>query len=438
MVIDWWWLIVGIIVGWIIEWVIDWLFWRRDDEKLRAKLSQAEAENSRLRAQVADAEAKAGRLAQLERDSKLCQVKLSDAEETVERLRGEFNALALETPPDEDCLERLEGVGSDFARRFNGAGIVTFAQLAGTQPERVRQAIQPEAWQKIDPPGWIARAQEFARHKVEASQRIRTQFDETERMREKLAQAEAENSRLQALLAECEEKSTALGAVAADHSRFAGGEVSLSQLAGRPSRSIPPRRDNLEIIDGIGPTYAKRLNEADIFSFAQLAELTPAQIRDIIKPAAWQKIEAESWISQAERLGRPDELEKIVGVGEVYANRLKGAGVHSFGQLAQLTPEHVREIINPEDWHNIEPESWITQAGYLASPDQLEEIDGIGDIYAQRLNEAGIYSFEQLAQSSVDRIQEIISAEGWQKIEPESWIAQAKKLAAKKRSSNEV
>jgi predicted flap endonuclease-1-like 5' DNA nuclease len=198
-------------------------------------------------------------------------------------------------------------------------------------------------------------------------------------------------------------------------------------------RQIPPRRDNLEVIDGIGPTYAKRLNEAGILSFAQLAELTPEQIREIIKPAAWQKIDAESWISQAERLGRPEELEKIIGIGEVYANRLKGAGVHTFGQLAQLTPEHVHEIINPEDWHNIDSASWITQAGYLANPDQLEEIDGIGDVYAQRLNEAGIYTFEQLAQLSVDRIQEIISAEEWQKIEPESWIAQANKLAAKKR-----
>lgn len=433
MVIDWWWLIVGIIVGWVIEWIIDWLFWRRDDEKLRVKLSQAEAENSRLRVQVTEAEAKAARLAQVERDSKLCQVKLADAEETVERLRSEFNALALETPPDEDCLERITGVGADFARRFNGANIVTFAQLAGTPPERVRPIIQPEEWQNIDPPGWIARAKEFARHKADAAQRIRTQFDENEQIREKLAQAEAEKGRLQTLLTECEEKSQELAAVADTSTRLAGGAVSLSQLAGVPARQIPPRRDNLEVIDGIGPTYAKRLNEAGILSFAQLAELTPEQIREIIKPAAWQKIDAESWISQAERLGRPEELEKIIGIGEVYANRLKGAGVHTFGQLAQLTPEHVHEIINPEDWHNLDSASWITQAGYLANPDQLEEIDGIGDIYAQRLNEAGIFAFEQLAQLSVDRIQEIISAEEWQKIEPESWIAQAKKLAAKKR-----
>lgn len=435
MMIDWWWLIVGIIVGWVIEWVIDWLFWRRDDEKLRNKLSQAEAENGRLRAQLSEAEAKVTRQAQLERDSKLCQTKLADAEETVERLRGEFNALALETPPDEDCLERIEGVGADFARRLNGANIVTFAQLAQTQPERVRQVIQPEEWQTVDSPAWIARAKEFARHKADASQRIRTQFEENEQIREKLAQAEAENNRLQTLLTECEEKSSglaALGAAATDHSRFTGGEVNLSQLTDAPAHQIPPRRDDLEIIDGIGPTYAKRLNEAGIISFEQLAELTPAQIRDIIKPASWQKIEAESWIAQAKPLSRPDELAKIIGIGEVYANRLIGAGVHSFGQLAQLTPEHVREIINPEDWHNIDPESWITQAGYLTDPDQLEDIDGIGDVYAQRLNEAGIYAFEQLAELSVDRIRELIGPEEWQKIDPESWIAQAKAFVAKK------
>ncbi|MFN8456605.1 MAG: DUF4332 domain-containing protein [Anaerolineae bacterium] len=426
------WFILGLLIGWVIELLIDWWFWRRTYKKLNEDLAQAEAETSRLRAQLTEAEAKAARLTQLEQDSKLCQTKLADAEETVDRLRSEFNALALETPPDEDCLERIEGVGADYARRFNGANIVTFAQLAQASPEKVRQAIQPEAWQTIDPPAWIARAKEFARYKADASQRIRTQFEENEQIQEKLTQAEAENSRLQALLTECEEKSQSLAAVAAAPTRFAGDAASLSQLAAAPTRQIPPRRDNLEVIDGIGPTYAKRLNEAGIVSFAQLAELTPAQIRDIIKPASWQKIDGESWIKQAERLSRPDELEKIVGIGEVYANRLIGAGVHSFGQLAQLTPEHVREIINPEDWHNIDPESWITQAGYLTDPDQLEDIDGIGEVYAQRLNEVGIFAFEQLAQLSVDRIQEIISAEEWQKIDAESWIAQAKAFVAKK------
>jgi predicted flap endonuclease-1-like 5' DNA nuclease len=262
-------------------------------------------------------------------------------------------------------------------------------------------------------------------------------FQESDELRHKLAEAEAENARLQALLAEAEAKAASvatLGAAATADTRFSSGQGSLSALAGleTPARQIPQRRDNLVDIDGIGPVYAKRLNEAGIVSFAQLAELTPDQIRAIIKPAEWQKIDAESWIAQAKRLSRPEELEKVVGIGEVFANRLKGAGIHTFRQLSQLTPDHVREIINPEDWHNIEPESWIAQAGYLANPDDLEEIDGIGQVYAGRLNEAGIYSFEQLTQLTPERIREIINPEEWQKIEPESWIAQAKEFVAKK------
>jgi predicted flap endonuclease-1-like 5' DNA nuclease len=255
------------------------------------------------------------------------------------------------------------------------------------------------------------------------------QYQESDQMRERIAELEATNSQLQAQLAAAEPTSAGLGAAVAGRS----GRAELGQLtATAPTRQIPVRHDNLEEIDGIGPTYAKRLNEAGIFSLAQLAQLTPVEIEAIIKPASWQKIDAESWIAQAKRLSRPDALEKIVGVGEVYANRLQGAGVHTFRQLAQLSPEHVREIINPEDWHNIDPDSWISQAKYLAHPDQLEEIDGIGEVYANRLNEAGVYSFEQLAELLPERIREIINPEEWQKIEPESWIAEAKAFAAKK------
>ena len=92
----------------------------------------------------------------------------------------------------------------------------------------------------------------------------------------------------------------------------------------------------------------------------------------------------------------------------------------------------MREIINPEEWQEIDVESWIAQAKVLASPDNLVDINGIGIVFAKRLNQAGIYTFAQLAESTPERIKEIINPEEWQKIEPESWIAQANELAAKK------
>lgn len=70
----------------------------------------------------------------------------------------------------------------------------------------------------------------------------------------------------------------------------------------------PPETDKLEDIKGIGPVFARRLNEAGIYTFADLANLTPAQIRDIV--AADERtfaIEPEDWIRQARELAGDEE-----------------------------------------------------------------------------------------------------------------------------------
>ena len=61
-----------------------------------------------------------------------------------------------------------------------------------------------------------------------------------------------------------------------------------------------------------------------------------------------------------------DRLQKIHGIGDVFARRFNDAGIYSFGQLASLTPEQAREIINPEEWQAIEPTQWIAEAKQLA------------------------------------------------------------------------
>ncbi len=121
---------------------------------------------------------------------------------------------------------------------------------------------------------------------------------------EKLAEVEAANRRLQAQLAECQQRSAQLEAE--NSQRPTLGERSMpsrsmhmTDLDATIAQTRPVQKDRLEVIEGIGPVYAKRLNDAGIFSFAQLAELSAARVREIIKPEEWQKIEPESWIAQA-------------------------------------------------------------------------------------------------------------------------------------------
>ena len=58
--------------------------------------------------------------------------------------------------------------------------------------------------------------------------------------------------------------------------------------------------------------------------------------------------------------------------------------------------------------------------------DALEEITGIGPVFANRLNEAGIFTYAQLASSSPEELTQITGATRW---DPADWISEASQLA---------
>lgn len=62
-------------------------------------------------------------------------------------------------------------------------------------------------------------------------------------------------------------------------------------------------------------------------------------------------------------------------------------------------------------------------------PDELADIKGIGRIYQWKLRDGGISTYQQLAATTPERIREIIAAPAWRKLDPESWIEQARVLA---------
>lgn len=68
---------------------------------------------------------------------------------------------------------------------------------------------------------------------------------------------------------------------------------------------VPPEKDDLQIINGIGPAVEHRLHGVGIFTFAQLAALSPADIAasvaDITGLTA-ERILRQNWIGQARHL----------------------------------------------------------------------------------------------------------------------------------------
>ena len=57
-----------------------------------------------------------------------------------------------------------------------------------------------------------------------------------------------------------------------------------------------------------------------------------------------------------------DKLTDIVGIGVVYAKRLRKEGISTFKALAKLKPAQLQKMINPATWQTLDFESWIEQA----------------------------------------------------------------------------
>ncbi len=138
-------IIIGLIIGWVVEWIIDWLFWRKRD-------TTDSAEVTRMQSDLLDSDATIKQL----------QNRLADSDATIASLRQQLAELSAKVAGRKDRLEMVKGIGAVFAKKLNDAGINTFEDLAQQTPERIREIIQPQEWQKVEPEMWIEQAKTFA------------------------------------------------------------------------------------------------------------------------------------------------------------------------------------------------------------------------------------------------------------------------------------
>ena len=70
-----------------------------------------------------------------------------------------------------------------------------------------------------------------------------------------------------------------------------------AEKAPRAEKPARVTKDDLTEINGIGPTYAKRLSAAGIITFADLAAASPDRLREVTRATAMTN--PEEWIAQA-------------------------------------------------------------------------------------------------------------------------------------------
>ncbi len=71
---------------------------------------------------------------------------------------------------------------------------------------------------------------------------------------------------------------------------------------GIPTADSPLVTDDLSLIKGIGPILSRRLQDAGICTYSQLASLSPAQLAEKVGGVSARQIARQDWAGQAEKL----------------------------------------------------------------------------------------------------------------------------------------
>jgi len=302
----------------------------------------------------------------------------------------------------EDDLTRLEGIGPVYAATLRENGISTFATLAETNEARLAEIIAASAWRRVNYGEWVSQARLAA----------------------------------------------------------GGDEAGLKDLQ---DKLFSRERDNLMLIKGVGTKTAGALHASGIVTFAALADTAADRLAEINRGAGLRGGDYEGWITEArlrstgKRVPRvrkirgtakemtcPQDLERVRGVGEAYEQKLYGAGIGTYWDLAQAEDDELVRILEIRDFQKVNlgaiksealrlaEETGTTERSWGGSlPDDFEALEGIGEIYERRLYEAGVCTYKALANSTVDELAAICKAPAWRMPDYAGWIVQAQALIGK-------
>ena len=372
-----------------------------------------------------------------------------------------------------DDLTQVKGIGPKYAASLNAAGITTYAALAHTSPDRLKEIVDAPAWRQVDYPAWIVEARALA----EAPRRmvVGDDFTTLEGIGP-VYEAKLKHAGIAtfAQLAATDEASLKEIIQAPAWRRVNYGEwIEQAKLAAAgddaglkalQAELFSRGGDNIALIAGVGEKSAAALNAAGITTYAALAESTPEQLAAITAAAGVRAGDFDGWIEEArlraagKRVKRatrgagitngpkvpcPQDLSRISGIGAVYETKLYAAGIGTYWELSEIADQDLVRVLEVQDFQAVDIVAVKADALKLAEetdtvgrywdgtpPDDFEKLEGIGEVYERRLYDAGICTFRALAGVSAERLQEICQAPDWRRPDYASWIAQAERLIA--------
>ena len=172
--------------------------------------------------------------------------------------------------------------------------------------------------------------------------------------------------------------------------------------------SIVASKDDLQVIKGIGPFIEEKLNALGIYTYRQLANMTP-ELEDQVNEAIEffpGRVKRDQWVAQAKILiGEDAELDE---------KALKKA------EELDRVAEKAEGI-----------DSGILGVASASDRDNLQEIKGIGPFIEEKLNALGIFKFSQIAKMTSEIEEEVnVAIEFFPgRVKRDEWVKQASELA---------
>jgi len=204
--------------------------------------------------------------------------------------------------------------------------------------------------------------------------------------------------------------------IVSDVATDAGSSDAGSTVLGFASYGNYFDRDNLQIIEGIGPKISRTLQSAGISNWGELAGKSAAELEVILTTAGIStKINnPKTWPEQA-RLANEGEWEELVKY-----QKFLDTGMESKGDFD--TPAKVEKL-------------YLKAIGFAgAKPENLKVVEGVGPKIESLLKDGGINNWSELAKAEIATIQGILDAAGprYKLANPGTWPKQAGLAAAGK------
>ncbi|MEL6122191.1 MAG: DUF4332 domain-containing protein [Bacteroidota bacterium] len=378
-----------------------------------------------------------------------------------------------------DNLQVIEGIGPKMEEVLKSAGVRNWSDLSAKSPEELRAILDeagPDKYKIIDPTTWPKQAQLANDDNwdglIDFQKRLDTNID--------LGEGETDSK--------AENMLRKLGAIA-------------------------PDANDLTAVDGIGPKAQELLYEGGIHSITDLANADPGRVKGLLAAggSSFALVNPESWIDQAKSMTglasgdtigttaqlqgagnsvapkttgtsspyaklKEDNLQIVEGIGPKMNEVLNNAGIKTWKDLADTTPERLRTILDEaggDRYRIIDPATWPGQAQLAATgkwddlittqkhldtgktgttesasklekvlirigaikrwkKDDLTAVEGIGPKIAGLLRSNGVNTWDELSTTSPDRLREILASGGsrFRLADPDTWPKQAALAAA--------